>query len=275
MHQQRRQPPESAQQTSLSDPYLPQGPHTRSHSSPPLEAWTLPPCLVTSSQWTGRPGVLRFTGSQRVGHDWATELNWTEFITPFVKMVYKPLGITAALGLHFFSMEASMHTYKLKYYHQIFKKSVFCQADAQGVGTNPKRWGESFPTCSTWCPQCLVEWWMTWEPPWQEKGARAQVAGKQASHWLLAGRGAEGSHSSPGVQGAVRQETDTAAQERALRLKGNPGISSCVLRRDMHRHQGQECERERLQLALGGWQWTVMSDRPIKPVQRTFKTSWA
>ena len=26
--------------------------------------------------WTGRPGVLRFTGSQRVGQDWATELNW-------------------------------------------------------------------------------------------------------------------------------------------------------------------------------------------------------
>ena len=28
--------------------------------------------------WTGRPGVLRFMGSQRVGHDWATELNWPE-----------------------------------------------------------------------------------------------------------------------------------------------------------------------------------------------------
>ena len=28
--------------------------------------------------WTGRPDVLRFMGSQRVGHDWATELNWTE-----------------------------------------------------------------------------------------------------------------------------------------------------------------------------------------------------
>ena len=26
--------------------------------------------------WTGRPGVLRFLGSQRVGHNWATELNW-------------------------------------------------------------------------------------------------------------------------------------------------------------------------------------------------------
>ena len=28
--------------------------------------------------WTGRPGVLRFMGSQRVGHDSATELNCTE-----------------------------------------------------------------------------------------------------------------------------------------------------------------------------------------------------
>jgi len=28
--------------------------------------------------WTGRPGVLQFMGSQRVGHDWVTELNWTE-----------------------------------------------------------------------------------------------------------------------------------------------------------------------------------------------------
>ena len=28
--------------------------------------------------WTGRPGMLQFMGLQRVGHDWATELNWTE-----------------------------------------------------------------------------------------------------------------------------------------------------------------------------------------------------
>ena len=30
--------------------------------------------------WTGRPGVLQFMGSQRVGHDWVTELNWTELM---------------------------------------------------------------------------------------------------------------------------------------------------------------------------------------------------
>ena len=27
--------------------------------------------------WTGKPGVLQSMGSQRVRHDWATELNWT------------------------------------------------------------------------------------------------------------------------------------------------------------------------------------------------------
>ena len=28
--------------------------------------------------WTGRPGILQSTGSQRVRHDWATELNWSQ-----------------------------------------------------------------------------------------------------------------------------------------------------------------------------------------------------
>ena len=28
--------------------------------------------------WTGRPGVLRFMGSQRVRHDWATDLIWSD-----------------------------------------------------------------------------------------------------------------------------------------------------------------------------------------------------
>ena len=33
--------------------------------------------------WTGRPGVLWFMGSQRVRHDWETELNWTELNIAF------------------------------------------------------------------------------------------------------------------------------------------------------------------------------------------------
>ena len=30
--------------------------------------------------WTRRPGVLRFMGSQRVGHKWATDLIWSDLI---------------------------------------------------------------------------------------------------------------------------------------------------------------------------------------------------
>ena len=31
-----------------------------------------------SCWWTGRPGMLQSMGSQRVRHDWVTELSWTE-----------------------------------------------------------------------------------------------------------------------------------------------------------------------------------------------------
>ena len=36
--------------------------------------------------WSGRPGVLQSMGWQRVGHDWATELNWMKK-TPHVVLV--------------------------------------------------------------------------------------------------------------------------------------------------------------------------------------------
>ena len=37
--------------------------------------------------WTGRPGVLWFMGLQRVGHDWAIELNWTDtYVSLFLQI---------------------------------------------------------------------------------------------------------------------------------------------------------------------------------------------
>ena len=49
------------------------------------DGWMAPPnqwtCVWVNSGswwWTGRPGVLQFMGSQRVGHGWATELKWTD-----------------------------------------------------------------------------------------------------------------------------------------------------------------------------------------------------
>ena len=44
-----------------------------------LTQWTWIWVNSGSQWWTGRPGVLHSMGSQRVGHDWATELNWLKF----------------------------------------------------------------------------------------------------------------------------------------------------------------------------------------------------
>ena len=47
--------------------------------------------------WTGRPGMLQSMGPQRVGHDWATELNWTD---AKLKKNYLIYFILATLGFH-------------------------------------------------------------------------------------------------------------------------------------------------------------------------------
>ena len=39
--------------------------------------------------WTGKPGVLQSIGSQRVRHDWATELNWTHYISTEIMFLWK------------------------------------------------------------------------------------------------------------------------------------------------------------------------------------------
>ena len=43
-----------------------------------LTRWTWVWVNSGSGWWTGRPGMLQFMVLQRVGYDWATELNWTE-----------------------------------------------------------------------------------------------------------------------------------------------------------------------------------------------------
>ena len=42
-----------------------------------LTQWTWVWASSGSWWWTGRPGVLQSVGSQRVRHEWVTELNWT------------------------------------------------------------------------------------------------------------------------------------------------------------------------------------------------------
>ena len=45
-----------------------------------LTQWTWVWVNSGSWWWIGRPGVLWSMGSQRVGHDWETELNWAEVL---------------------------------------------------------------------------------------------------------------------------------------------------------------------------------------------------
>ena len=40
--------------------------------------------------WTGKPGVLQFMGSQRIEHEWVTELNWTAY-NPASRLSFHPL----------------------------------------------------------------------------------------------------------------------------------------------------------------------------------------
>ena len=41
--------------------------------------------------WTGKPGMLRFMESQRVRHNWATELNWTDAHNAFLSLTIELL----------------------------------------------------------------------------------------------------------------------------------------------------------------------------------------
>ena len=48
-----------------------------------LTRWTWVWVNSGSWWWTGRPGVLRFMGSQRVGHNWATDLIWCDLAAAY------------------------------------------------------------------------------------------------------------------------------------------------------------------------------------------------
>ena len=62
--------------------------------------WTWVSVNSGSWWWTGRPGMLQFMRSQRVGHDWLTELNWrdpvagkTSFLGIFMRMLLEEINI--------------------------------------------------------------------------------------------------------------------------------------------------------------------------------------
>ena len=65
-----------------------------------LTRWTWVWVNSGSWWWTGSPGMLWFIGSQRVRHDWATKLNWTEDSSSW----------NAKFSLFFFKLKHIWHT---------------------------------------------------------------------------------------------------------------------------------------------------------------------
>ena len=43
--------------------------------------------------WTGRPGVLQSMGSQRVGHDWVTEMSWISIFLALSSKILEELSL--------------------------------------------------------------------------------------------------------------------------------------------------------------------------------------
>ena len=73
-----------------------------------LTRWTWVWVNSGSWWWTGRPGVLQFMGSQRVGQDWETELNWppiymlittSSLIFPFLRSCSHAIAIFSVFSL--------------------------------------------------------------------------------------------------------------------------------------------------------------------------------
>ena len=61
-------------------------------------SWTWVWVSSGSWWWTGKPGVLQSMGSQGVGHNWVTELNWTDSWSLLATLKY--VGCEGCHGLY-------------------------------------------------------------------------------------------------------------------------------------------------------------------------------
>ena len=59
--------------------------------------------------WTGRPGVLKSMGSQRVGQDWVTELNWIELMAILCLALYRTHPSVFQRELHHFTTSLAIY----------------------------------------------------------------------------------------------------------------------------------------------------------------------
>ena len=76
-----------------------------------LTQWTQVWVSSGSWWWKGRPGMLQSMGLQRVWHDWATELNWTDWLGPkqYPAFSTKEASFYSSCLLMWFHLKKSSH----------------------------------------------------------------------------------------------------------------------------------------------------------------------
>ena len=92
-----------------------------------LTRWTWVWVNSGSWCWTERPGVLQFMGSQRVGHDWATELNWTELRLIELKKFLRSFNKGGRLKTRKVKL-VDGHIWRTRKSHCIFKNLTRCSS---------------------------------------------------------------------------------------------------------------------------------------------------
>ena len=93
--------------------------------------WTWVWVNSRSWRWTGRPGVLQSMGSQRVGHDWANELNrtevssmpifWKGFLSKWVLTLPKAFSASTEMIIWFLSFSLLVSCYHIDWFVDVEK----------------------------------------------------------------------------------------------------------------------------------------------------------
>ena len=148
-----------------------------------LTRWTWVWVNSRSWWWTGRPGVLRFMGSQRVGHDWATELNWTACVwCTYPYFALRPGNLDGAekWKAHYIELTESLSWYECPLISPTIWKTLF-QVFIQeswsvegllslwfsGLESTLQFWGHQFDPWSGRSPHAMEQlglWTMATEP---------------------------------------------------------------------------------------------------------------
>ena len=77
--------------------------------------------------WTGRPGVLESMGSQKAGHNWATELNW---LSPLIN---NPSEVRKAIS----TPNAWPHSYSLRVGREKMTNVPLCLGNSESCASLP------------------------------------------------------------------------------------------------------------------------------------------